>query len=332
VLQFNFSRDDTIRQLQNCSHFILLPIATLAKQSTMVVSMQLLLVAVFLALLAACTICQVEAQQECGLIKLLGDLSALEGLQLAIHRSGEVEPCSRLVPITTDLLIQALSVQGLCDMTEIDRFDVDALLTAYFLRNLGDNECGPVIASASTEGDDAAAAALTKTTLADFCDQGPALTPIQPDHSRLKAVVEKNTLPCRFYTREGRVVRSLDVLSMLANRVKQGAAASCEAANSEEADGTCSAAPILHLTAVPAGRVFMLAPSYVGEKFIVDYVPDWHVIEVEVISVEPRLFELKGFFTHEEADNLVELALSETADSHRLKRSTTGSVTGSVYE
>jgi hypothetical protein len=44
----------------------------------------------------------------------------------------------------------------------------------------------------------------------------------------------------------------------------------------------------------------------------------------ETVSIEPRIFRLKNFFTEDEADALITNALSITAEDFRLKRSSVG--------
>ena len=196
---------------------------------------------------------------------------------------------------------------------------MESWLTAYFIQTVNEvcGEPSSETADSSTE----------EKGLIGYCDSGHDRTPIQPDHRRLKADVERNTLPCRFYTREGRRVDSFETLTQLAQKARDTAAA-CE----QSEDQTCTAGPVLHLTAVPAGRVFMFAPSFVGEKFVVDHVPESEPIVVEVLNMEPRLFELHGFFSKDEATQLIEHALTETSETHKLHRSTTGAVSGSIYK
>jgi hypothetical protein len=83
----------------------------------------------------------------------------------------------------------------------------------------------------------------------------------------------------------------------------------------------------LHLYAVPAGRVFMFAPSHIGEIIDLPHVtggdPDKPVY-LEVLSVSPRVFDLVNFFSKDESATIVERALEETSESHRIKRSSTG--------
>jgi hypothetical protein len=89
------------------------------------------------------------------------------------------------------------------------------------------------------------------------------------------------------------------------------------------------------LYAVPAGRVFIFAPAYVGEIFRLDHlklVPDADKpIYLEVLSTSPKVFDIKHVFTKEEADGIVQRALAETSPTHRIKRSTTGSSENSIF-
>eukprot|EP00547_Thalassionema_nitzschioides_P008707 CAMPEP_0194222620 /NCGR_PEP_ID=MMETSP0156-20130528/33395_1 /TAXON_ID=33649 /ORGANISM="Thalassionema nitzschioides, Strain L26-B" /LENGTH=312 /DNA_ID=CAMNT_0038953489 /DNA_START=77 /DNA_END=1012 /DNA_ORIENTATION=+ len=94
-----------------------------------------------------------------------------------------------------------------------------------------------------------------------------------------------------------------------------------------DTDGACKKNILsLNLYAVPAGRVFMFAPKFVGEIFeIPDVEGDQGApISLEVLSLNPRIFEVFNFFSREESKNLVEQALNENRESHRVKRSTTG--------
>jgi hypothetical protein len=88
----------------------------------------------------------------------------------------------------------------------------------------------------------------------------------------------------------------------------------------------------IHLYSVPAGRVFMFAPSYVGEIFNLPHVPGAlnKTIYLEVLALEPRVFDVFNFFSREESSELVERAIAETSESHRMKRSTTGAGAKSV--
>jgi hypothetical protein len=85
----------------------------------------------------------------------------------------------------------------------------------------------------------------------------------------------------------------------------------------------------LHLYAVPAGRVFMFAPAHIGEIIHLPHVTGGDPkkpVYLEVLSVSPRVFDLVNFFSKDESATIVERALEETSESHRIKRSSTGAV------
>jgi len=119
----------------------------------------------------------------------------------------------------------------------------------------------------------------------------------------------------------------------------EGESNKCQIASSEGERGTQTCIPNeqknldgIHLYAVPAGRVFMFAPVFVGEIFHLDHVTgssNKHIY-LEVISLEPRVFDIFNFFNREESKDLVNRAMAEKSKSHRIKRSTTGASTNSV--
>ena len=103
----------------------------------------------------------------------------------------------------------------------------------------------------------------------------------------------------------------------------------------DESTQTCVASTTkkaVHLYSVPAGRVFMFAPSYVGEIFHLPHVPGASdkTIYLEVMSLSPRVFDVFNFFNREESKQLVDRAIAEKSESHRIKRSTTGAGDKSV--
>jgi hypothetical protein len=98
--------------------------------------------------------------------------------------------------------------------------------------------------------------------------------------------------------------------------------------------GETSVDPLrLDLYAVPAGRMFMFAPSYVGEIFEIKHVKDTkgQSLVLQTLALSPRVFDIYHFFSHEESDKLIQKALSETTETHKFHRSTTGTSGASVF-
>ena len=97
--------------------------------------------------------------------------------------------------------------------------------------------------------------------------------------------------------------------------------------NDDPTTNTLPSVTGLHLYAVPAGRVFMHVAAYVGQEIALDHVPGADPnqrVYLKVLSVSPAVFDLYNFFTKDESAELVQRALTETKESHRIKRSTTG--------
>jgi hypothetical protein len=103
-----------------------------------------------------------------------------------------------------------------------------------------------------------------------------------------------------------------------------------ECAAHDQEEGTCTSSSSskkeIHLYAVPAGRVFVFAPKYVGEIFDLGHVSthDDLPVSLEVLSLSPRVFDIYNFFSRDESSHIVNKALRETSESHRMKRSSTG--------
>jgi hypothetical protein len=248
----------------------------------------------------------IVTNEECdSRLEALMDKDAFEGVSILVHRNGEAEICGE-ASVDWDALRKAIHTFEYCP-DQFDKFDVESLLTRLLARHV--SNCG-----SGLEGHTAG--------FWGHCDRGEDRTPILLDHDDLVLVPPEQSLPCRFHTREGVRITSLKQLSKLL----EDTAGAC---NSNE---TCSATPGLHLYAVPGGRVFMHAPSYVGEIFELPHVkgPLGLPVSLEVISVSPRVFDVHNFFTKDESADLVKRALEEKSESHRIKRSTTGAVGKSV--
>ena len=174
-------------------------------------------------------------------------------------------------------------------------------------------------------------AALDISSMLKFCDMGVDRTTVQLDHGSLIDVPGVGTKPCHFHTREGVRVTGLGQLAGLA---RAAAATTTTALAGECANsGTCDVASTttnrrgeLHLYAVQAGRQFMFAPKYVGEVFDLPHVsvPRNLPVRLEVISIVPKVFDVYNFFGREESAAIVDKALKETSDTHKMKRSSTG--------
>jgi len=190
-------------------------------------------------------------------------------ISFAVHRNGETEHCAS-APSSTDLLRKVLSLHS-CQEDALNKYQVESFLTEYLSSSVLPG-CGPVPhfqANVQPKDDELP----PQGSLLEFCDMGPEFTVIQKDHASLVPVSSSGTLPCRFYTREGLRITSIAQLAELAANTTTAATTAPEA--SEEcvvgADGAeeCSTpaasdSGVVHLYAVPAGRMFMFAPSFVG--------------------------------------------------------------------
>jgi hypothetical protein len=244
-----------------------------------------------------------------------------EGLSFVIHRNGEPHACGAAIPPPLNDLLTKYEL----NIMEMDKYDVESFLTQVF----GDSLVYP---PACATPDNATA----PKDLFHFCDLGPDRTPILLDHEELVRL-EEGTLPCRWYTREGLRIASLEQLLEI-GQVERMNAQTCTPENSVE--GLCTGTEpirtaILHLYGVPAGRVFMFAPEYVGEIFELNHIsqisdPD-KPIYLKVLSLDPRVFDIYNYFSTSEADDIVQRALAETSPSHRMHRSTTGTTENAIF-
>lgn len=270
------------------------------------------------------------------LFRLLGfsnpqlDQVPFQDISIMIHRNGDPEPCGEArsnVGFVQVLLRQyAIMTQNTCP-SELNKYQVESLLTRTFQNML--SSCP----SLEPDGN-------KKAGFLGFCDMGPKRTPILLDHNDLVRVAApdgKTSLPCRFHNREGLRITKLNQLTDLMRLPSTITSGTQDCTVDANGDQTCSTnqheeSSIRHLYAVPAGRVFMFAPSYVGEIFHLPHVKgaDNKLIYLEVLSLEPRVFDVFNFFSRAESEDLVERAIAETKDSHRIKRSTTGASGHSV--
>ena len=254
------------------------------------------------------------------------------GLTTQIHRNGESEPCgSTTVNLATQLR------QVLDDMSHRiafcpnwnDKYQVESLLTRLF-QHLFHAQCVSLEDDRSPEDG-----------FYGFCDMGETRTPILIDHNKLVPVTKsghgtkKSYLPCHFHDPHGVRVTSLSQLSQLAADPKQPDVSVCrpdtdgaETCAADDEDDTIAATTrTLHLYAVPAGRMFLHTPSYVGQIIPLPHVQGGDPslpVYLQVLSVRPAVFDVHNFFTKTESQDLVNRTLAETKESHRIKRSSTG--------
>ena len=108
--------------------------------------------------------------------------------------------------------------------------------------------------------------------------------PKLPDHEYLVPIMlppGSKSLPCHFHTREGLRITNLNMLidatkEATEERRRDEGNDQCSHHSDKEQQATCESyiemEAKLHLYAVSAGRVFMFAPSYVGETFKLPHV------------------------------------------------------------
>lgn len=274
------------------------------------------------------TNCRERLSHLLGLSKIHEDDDPFQKISLMMHRNGDPEPCGEarsnegFVEVLTRQY--AIMTQGSCPST-LNKYQVESLLTRTFQSMVS------TCPSVEKDGNE-------KAGFLGFCDMGPKRTPILLDHNDLVPVelpTGEKTLPCRFHNREGLRITELKQLTELVLLPSTIAENSQECTVDEGGQQICSSNEELvrrHLYAVPAGRVFMFAPSYVGEIFHLPHVEgaENKLIYLEVMSVNPRVFDVFNFFSRAESEDLVQRAIAETKDSHRIKRSTTGASGHSV--
>ena len=248
-----------------------------------------------------------------------------EGLDVVLHRNGETTPCGDM----TDILKNIKDILGLMDECPAEllnqKYHAESFMTRLFHHALA-------FTCVSTEK-----GRSPDLGFYGFCDMGPDKTPILLDHDLLVPISQQSRgqnaifLPCHFHNYNGvRVISLAQFTGMALSARAEVEEPTCTSSTPDDAS-TCSADETqprqLHLYAVPAGRMFMFAPQYVGEVIPLPHVrggdPNLPVY-LTVLSTTPRVFDLANFFTRTESSELVERALQETRDSHRIKQSSTG--------
>ena len=228
-----------------------------------------------------------------------------------IHHNGNPNPCG-VAPPSLQVFSEAINdLEATKEVLSSDKFAMEAFLTRFFAIQLSRNTSPDTCQPTDSKEDP------LHPGLPGFCDMGPQRTVIQHDFDKLVQVPVSKSLPCRFFTREGLRITSLDVLKQVVLRQQQKS-------------GTAN---VVDLYAVPAGRMFMFGPSHVGEIFELSHVQDTlgRDLVLQTLSLEPRVFDIYHFFSHKESDELVAKALRETSESHRFHRSTTGTTEANVF-
>ena len=249
-----------------------------------------------------------------------------EPINFVLHRNGVAGKCGTASAVSIPKQLDEYNLHS----ETMNKYDIETFLTRAFADSMDDPEsCGSL--------DDPAA----PKSLFSFCDMGVDRTPILLDHEQLVRL-PGGSLPCRWYTREGLRITSLEQLEEMASSAwsknmqqhcSQGSEDDQQCTQLDKTEGGSLAQ--VHLYGVPAGRVFMFAPEYVGEIFELSHLklsanPD-EPPYLKVLSTNPRVFDVVNFFTGEEADDVVKRALAETSPSHKMHRSTTGTTEYSVF-
>ena len=258
-------------------------------------------------------------------------------LSVVIHHNGQVDPCgSTGSGSIDDYFVEILSASK-------NKYEMETRLTdglSTLLDKTDASTCGSDFFGFDDDDtdDDVDINYEHNESLYSHCDRGSELTPILLDHQSL-IKTEVHTLPCRFHTREGLRIQTLEQLKTMTEKARLAPSQSCANPQDGDAgasdDNNCdehsspllSPSPEIHLYAVPAGRVFHFAPAFVGELFELDHLtlmPDESKpIVLKVLSTNPKVLDILNVFTKEEAGAVVQRALAETSPTHKIKRSTT---------
>jgi len=256
-------------------------------------------------------------------------------LYIQLHRNGESDPCGN---VSTQTLLQdfkmLLKSFSVCPNFD-DKYEMESFVTRYLhdtFTGTSANHCTSVEPNRSPA-----------LGFLGFCDMGKDKTPILLDHHQLVPVslqAEDATsedhlfLPCHFHNQHGKRVQSFSDLAQLVWSALASVNNECSAQDSSDCVQNASRPTAeLHLTAVPAGRVFLFAPSHVGQIIDLPHVvgadPNKSVY-LQVLSVVPRVFELVNFFSRDDSNDLLQVASNETRPAYKIQRSTTGAVAKEV--
>ena len=159
----------------------------------------------------------------------LRDLNIMS-LRLVLHPNGNAS-CRRDMVITvddqvdTDTPVASSSSSSSSSFDHQDKYQMEAAMTEYMATvmmrmmmdpNDDDDDCWR--SPRNTNHGDGNETSTGKTFY-DYCDTGTKYTVIQHDHPQLIRVGNHNTLPCRFYTREGVRMASIPHLQVILQNV-----------------------------------------------------------------------------------------------------------------
>jgi hypothetical protein len=269
-------------------------------------------------------------------------INIFENIRFAIHRNGEKKPCGHTTVILPDALAKLNIEEGGLpnSFDKMSLYELDNLLTASIGKHaLPTSACGVEKAPPEIKGKkrmtwgrgEAYRIEGIDSQLLTYCDMGEEHTPILPDHDRLKEIITNgvNSYPCHFHTREGLRFTTYQQLVDYIQQQKLQSGREQECSVGEDGTQVCSESHKMFdvdLYAVPAGRPFVFAPSFIGEVFEIPHVTpkSEKPISLVVMSLSPRVFDVLNFFDNEESDAIVAKALAETSETHKIKRSSTG--------
>lgn len=317
-------------------------------------------------------------------------------ISIILHRNGEADPCTtyQISFNMEDMIKVMIDMYNASDISDNDchekekiilsnKYEMDAFFTKYFSNKLekslssnttiennnqndnGNNDndhndhynntCG------STEKEYSNFRSSNMNGLYEYCDMGIERSVIHKDHNHLIQISiseSQKSLPCRWYTREGLIISSMEqFFTIIRNHNNESSSSSSSPINSTTTTMSNNDMISFHLYAVPAGRVFMFAPKYIGETFILNHIQlpdddndndDNHVttennnnnntnnntnkIILTVVSIHPRVFDIEYFFSQKETNQIIEDAINQELSTHQFHRSTTGTTgTGSIF-
>lgn len=169
-------------------------------------------------LLTAATTAQAQEQGACPLPLKTPHQTLLSEATFQLHYNGDPEACGSVAPLQlSGYMSNMLDEMKLCDDAAnslANKYSFETMLTNSFHYAFDNQGDGTICASEDDED-------KQNDGFFGYCDMGPDRTPPQPDRNHLVPTVQE-TLPCRFYTREGVRIASLTQLVELLQNKKFG--------------------------------------------------------------------------------------------------------------